>query len=138
MPKRFSMKRSMRMADGSAGYRPNFSNSSAQIDSIGYVPDDIAKMVRNVKFDTEAVGRPPVDVEFARRSGNDGDSVSPENSHDKDSLAGKINSYYDEVFYSGDGLIGILFRETIPSNRTQSDRAHYVRDRIGNADCIWS
>jgi MPBQ/MSBQ methyltransferase len=87
-----------------------FESISAQIDLIGYVPDDIAKLVKNFTFDTEVVGQSPDDVEFARRK--DADAELIESSYDKDSLASQINNYYDQAFYSSDGIMGILLGGT--------------------------
>jgi cyclopropane fatty-acyl-phospholipid synthase-like methyltransferase len=78
-----------------------FGSISAQIDAIGYVPRDIERLAGAVHFARDAMGEmPPV----APPAG--GELSAP------DRLARYINGHYDQVFYSGGGLIASLFSET--------------------------
>ncbi len=111
-----------------------FDSISAQIDLIGYVPDDIAKLVKNFSFDTETVGQSPDDVEFART----GDHSATTGRCDKDSLASQVNNYYDQAFYSRDGIMGILLGDTEYRNigywdadtKTQNEAAERLQDAL--------
>ena len=73
-----------------------FAGISAQIDAIGYVPDDIGKLVGNFQFAVQPIGEET--------------AASPSESSDKDSLASRINRHYDEMFY-GQGRILDLVSE---------------------------
>nr|QEO74710.1 methyltransferase [uncultured bacterium] len=73
-----------------------FASISAQIDAIGYVPDDIGKLVGDFQFAAQPIG-----TETA---------ASPSESSDKGSLASRINRHYDEMFY-GQGRILDLVSE---------------------------
>lgn len=74
-----------------------FASISAQIDAIGYVPQDIAKMVGDVPLSSEALGRSP---EGPAPVGEPAD------------LARRINGFYDASFYARDGLTGMLVGES--------------------------
>jgi MPBQ/MSBQ methyltransferase len=87
-----------------------FESISAQIDCIGYVPDDIVKLVKGFKFDAEALGTPPGDADAGPRPDNSG--ASPVPTDNPASLASKINAHYDQVFYSTGGMMSILFSDT--------------------------
>ncbi|MCK4707017.1 MAG: methyltransferase domain-containing protein [Gammaproteobacteria bacterium] len=106
-----------------------FDSISAQIDLIAYVPADIDKLLKNFTFDTEAVGQSPADVEFSRRSEQDAKLNLTENSNDKDSLANQVNNYYDQAFYSNDGIMGILLADTEYRNIGYWDEATITQNK---------
>lgn len=81
-----------------------FDSISAQIDLIGYVPDDIAKLVKNFTFDTSGSGYKTGVIENG--------TVSANNEPDKEQLAELVNGHYDTVFYDCDGMMGILYKDT--------------------------
>lgn len=75
-----------------------FASISAQIDAIGYVPQDIADMVGDFSFDEAALGR--------------SDSASSADTPDRDGLAHRINDFYDSVFYGQGRMLDLLSHET--------------------------
>ena len=86
-----------------------FESISAQIDLIAYVPNDISQLVKNFKFETEAVTQlaEGEELEFI------GDGVDVANNNpDKDELAELVNDHYDKVFYDLEGMMGILHKGT--------------------------
>jgi ubiquinone/menaquinone biosynthesis C-methylase UbiE len=86
-----------------------FDSISAQIDLIGYVPDDIAKLVKNFSFDNR--DQASNDVELEAGSNKNG-VITANNEPDKEKLAELVNEHYDEVFYNQDGMMGILHKDT--------------------------
>jgi ubiquinone/menaquinone biosynthesis C-methylase UbiE len=89
-----------------------FDSICAQIDLIGYVPNDIAKLVNNFTFEAEVLGQPPEDIESARQTAINTDQDSTESGSDRDNLARQVNNYYDQAFYSSDGIMGVLLGGT--------------------------
>lgn len=77
----------------------------AQVDQIGHVPQDVARMVGEFRFEAEALGQSPEDVESVRAH-----EAAP--GIDRDRLASNVNHFYDRAFYSRDGLMGMLLGET--------------------------
>jgi ubiquinone/menaquinone biosynthesis C-methylase UbiE len=75
-----------------------FDSISAQIDAIGYVPDDITGIVGGAALDTGAE-RPVDPVAPARVAGTDG-------------LSNRVNAYYDAAFYAREGVMGSLVGKT--------------------------
>jgi ubiquinone/menaquinone biosynthesis C-methylase UbiE len=71
---------------------------SAQIDAIGYVPADIAKLVGDFEFDTQAIG--------------EHEMASPTNGADKDSLATRVNGHYDQMFYNRSRILDLVGHDT--------------------------
>ena len=74
-----------------------FASIAAQIDAIGYVPQDIATMVGDVQLAGDAIGRSP-----------EGTATSSAPAD----LARRINSFYDESFYARGSLMGVLVGPT--------------------------
>ncbi|MBM3653592.1 MAG: hypothetical protein FJX06_12280, partial [Alphaproteobacteria bacterium] len=70
----------------------------AQIDSIDNAPGDLAALLQGVAFEAAPVGEAP---EGAGAPGGG-----------PDDLARMVNAYYDEAFYSRDGIMGLLLGET--------------------------
>ncbi|MDP1771723.1 MAG: methyltransferase domain-containing protein [Methylobacter sp.] len=88
-----------------------FDSISAQIDLIGYVPDDIAKLVKNFTFDTRDVDQASNDMGFETGL-VENEAITANNQSDKEKLAELVNGHYDKVFYDYDGMMGILHRDT--------------------------
>lgn len=87
-----------------------FESISAQIDTIAYVPNDLAKLVGCFEFDRSAVGSSHAqDLHDGSRAEHE--PAAPGDGVDKDTLARKINNYYDEAFYNRHGIMGILLGE---------------------------
>lgn len=84
-----------------------FASISAQIDQIGYVPEDIVKLVGNFNFDSDSTNQ--MDDDFAADGESGDDSRSPEN-RENDHLATHINDFYDHIFYNGEGILGLLHK----------------------------
>lgn len=82
-----------------------FESISTHIDQIGYVPDDIARLVGTFDFGRPTVGQAPEHTDSAG-------SVSPARDCDQNSLAGRVNRFYDEAFYDKDGIMGLLLGGT--------------------------
>ncbi|MCK9395628.1 MAG: methyltransferase domain-containing protein [Methylobacter sp.] len=78
---------------------------------IGYVPDDIAKLVKNFTFDRGNVGQMPDDAEYQAGSIQHG-AAAVNNEPDKETLAELVNDHYDKVFYDYGGMMGILYGDT--------------------------
>ncbi len=103
-----------------------FDSISAQIDLIGYVPDDITKLVKDFTFDTKDVGQ--VSNDAGPEAGEiKNDSVN--NEPDKEKLAELVNDHYDQVFYDQDGMMGILHKDTQYRNIGYWDRTTISQDQ---------
>jgi MPBQ/MSBQ methyltransferase len=76
-----------------------FAGIAHHIDAIGYVPEDVAKLVGEATFTSEPEGQLVVDPALDDAQGRDG-------------LAKRVNRHYDTAFYNRDGLSGILLSET--------------------------
>ncbi|HEY0837827.1 MAG TPA: methyltransferase domain-containing protein [Azospirillum sp.] len=108
-----------------------FDSISAQIDLIGYVPDDIARLAAGFDFGAGAVGRAPDDTGVSA-------VAAPALRPDKDSLAGRVNRYYDEAFYNPDGIMGMLLGGTEYRNigywdettKTQNQASERLQDAL--------
>lgn len=77
-----------------------FESIAAQIDAIGHVPESLIALVGAHEFETEPGGATDARA-AAERNGADGNS-----------LAHRVNSYYDAAFYSRDGIMGLLLGDT--------------------------
>ena len=71
-----------------------FASISAQIDAIGYVPDDIGKLVGDFAFAAQPIGEES--------------AASSSDRADKDSLANRVNAHYDEMFYGQGRILDIV------------------------------
>ncbi|MCK4707018.1 MAG: methyltransferase domain-containing protein [Gammaproteobacteria bacterium] len=88
-----------------------FDSISAQIDLVGYVPDDISKLLKNASFDLEASVQVADDMDLETRSGENGARLASKESS-MEILGQSINNHYDKLFYDYDGMMGILHRGT--------------------------
>jgi cyclopropane fatty-acyl-phospholipid synthase-like methyltransferase len=119
-----------------------FASIGTQIDLIAYVPNDIDEIVRNFKFDTEAVGQAPEDIDFVNSSAAQctTDVTLPEAQilSEREQLARQVNHYYDQAFYSRDGLMGLLLGESEYRNigywshdtKTQHEASERLQDAL--------
>jgi len=88
-----------------------FDSISAQIDLIGYVPDDIAKLVKNFKFDSGNSGL--VSDNAGLETGLiENEGITANYQADKEKLAELVNDHYDKIFYDCEGMMGILHGDT--------------------------
>lgn len=103
-----------------------FASISEHIDSIGYVPGDIAKIVGDA-----ALGSSGEVVQ-------EGDPISPERVSGHDGLSNRVNAYYDAAFYSRKGVMGGLIGTTDyrnigywnASTTTQNAAAERLQDAL--------
>jgi MPBQ/MSBQ methyltransferase len=97
---------------------------SAHIDLIGYVPADIAKLVKDFTFDTGTLGK--------------SEAPPPRDDDDKDSLANRVNAYYDHAFYNRAGIMGEVIGESDyrnigywnESTTTQNEASERLQDAL--------
>jgi MPBQ/MSBQ methyltransferase len=101
-----------------------FDSISAQIDLIGYVPDDIAKLVKDFTFDTKDADQ--VSNEAGLESGEITNAVM---SADKEKLAELVNDHYDHVFYDQSGMMEILYGDTQYRNIGHWDETTLSQDQ---------
>src|SRR3546814_5061762 len=87
-----------------------FESISTQIDAIGYVPDDILRLVGS--NDLGGAGQVPGDGRAETPVAKTGEPAPTESQPDKERLASAVNSHYDEVFYRRDEIRGMLLGET--------------------------
>jgi len=85
-----------------------FDGIADQIDMIGYVPNDLRRLVGDFRFNSDTIGPIPEDVEFVRQPKEASEPGAP----DKDVLAEQINRYYDTAFYNDNGIMGILLDDS--------------------------
>lgn len=71
---------------------------SAQLDQIGYVPEDLARLTAGVDFNASSVGH----LEPQERV------VAPDE-RDAPSVAADVNRYYDHIFYDRQGIMALAF-----------------------------
>lgn len=83
-----------------------FASISAQVDAIGYVPRDIARLAGDLELGPAAGG------ESAAATGESGAPGSADAAPDRDRLARAVNGHYDSAFYDRDGIMGRLLGRT--------------------------
>ena len=105
-----------------------FDSISAQIDLIGYVPDDITKLVKDFTFETKHADRASNDVELEAGLFENG-AIVASNQPDKEKLAELVNGHYDQVFYDCDGMMGRLYQDTQYRNIGYWDEATLSQDQ---------
>src|SRR5690606_32201365 len=82
---------------------------AAQIDLIAHVPGDLARMIGDKPI--AAAANSPGEVPAHGRSVS-GDRTDNAGVSNLDRLATHVNSFYDEAFYSREGIMGILLGST--------------------------
>jgi len=105
-----------------------FDSISAQIDLIGYVPDDIAKLVKNFTFETKDADQVPNDAGL-EAAGIKNRVIAGDNEPDKEKLAELVNDHYDHVFYDQGGMMEILYGDTQYRNIGYWDRTTLSQDQ---------
>ena len=99
-----------------------FAVISEQIDLIGYVPADLAKLVQGESFDVEGHASPVFDeaaLGNASEGGQGGAARAAGTGVEEAAGAGgpaalarKVNAYYDEAFYNPHGIMGQMLEGT--------------------------
>jgi MPBQ/MSBQ methyltransferase len=75
-----------------------FASISAQIDAIGYVPSDIAKLIGDFEFSAQPIGQES--------------AGGPKDDGGKDGLAARVNNHYDTMFYERGRILDVLAHDS--------------------------